>query len=237
MTPVQPVTGPALPPPLPATADAVRAGVLGAEHVEVIRRVITTLPPEVPVEERDKAEQTLVDAARIIDPVAVAKLGRTVHAVLDQDGRPPTDTQLRHPVNELRWVIRGNGTLDLKGRLAAEGAALLTGVLSPLAKPRPATDGDRDPRTPAERHGDALVDALRLAANSGDLPTEGGERPTLIVTIPSTPSATTPRHNNHPHPNQNPSRSHRPSRPHRPPRRQSPWTVPSFVDIWVVDCR
>jgi hypothetical protein len=54
VTPVQPVTGPALPPPLPATADAVRAGVLGAEHVEVIRRVITSLPPDVPSKSASK---------------------------------------------------------------------------------------------------------------------------------------------------------------------------------------
>jgi hypothetical protein len=171
VTTVQPVTGPALPPPLPATAEAVRSGALGAEHVEAIRRVISTLPPEVPVEEREKAEQTLVEAAHIVDPMAVAKLGRTVHAILDQDGRPPTEAERRNPVNELRWVTHANGILHLKGRLAAEGAALLNSVLSPLAKPRPANDGERDPRTPAERQGDALVDALRLAANSGDLPT------------------------------------------------------------------
>lgn len=56
-------------------------------------------------------------------------------------------------------------------------------MLNPLAKPRPATDGEPDPRTRAERYGDALVDALRLAAISGQLPAEGGERPTLLITI------------------------------------------------------
>jgi hypothetical protein len=61
---------------------------------------------------------------------------------------------------------------------------LLDSILSPLAKPRPAVNGQPDPRTRAERQGDALVEAMRLAANSGDLPTEGGERPTLIVTLP-----------------------------------------------------
>jgi len=114
----------------------------------------------------------------------VTKLGRTIQARLDQDGQPPTDTELRNPINELRWTTRRNGDIDFKGRLAPEGAELLTTVLGPLAKPRPTTDGQRDTRSHPERYGDALVDLLRLAANTGQLPTEAGERPTLLVTIP-----------------------------------------------------
>lgn len=180
---VQPVSGPSLPPPLPATAEAVRAGAIGAEHVEVIRRVITTLPAHVDTEDRESAEQTLVQAARTLDPGAIAALGRTLHTALDQDGQPPNDTEPHKPINELRWHTRANGDVELKGRLGVEGGALLATVLGPLAKPRPATDGQPDPRTRAERHGDALIDALRLALNSGQLPTEAGERPTLLVTI------------------------------------------------------
>jgi hypothetical protein len=184
VTAVQPVTGPVLPPPLPATAEAVRAGAVGPEHVEVIRRVITALPPEVDPAERELAERTLAEAACTLDPGAVGKLGRTIKARLDQDGQPPSEAELRNPINELRWTTRRNGEIDFRGRLGAEGAELLTTVLGPLAKPRPAADGERDARSHAERYGDALVDLLRLAANSGQLPNEGGERPTLLVTIP-----------------------------------------------------
>jgi uncharacterized protein DUF222 len=183
-TAVHPVTGPALPPPLPAAAEAVRAGTIGAEHLEAIRRTIKDLPPHLAPVDRDVVEQTLVEAAQALDPVAVAQLGRTLVARLDQDGRPPSDPPPQPVGNELRWVTGGNGELRLKGHLGAEGAALLTSVLSPLAKPRPAAEGVPDPRTCAERQGDALVEALRLAAGSGDLPSEGGERPTVIVTMP-----------------------------------------------------
>ena len=183
ITPVPSVSGPPLPPPLSATAAAVRAGAIGAEHVEAIRRTMVALPPEVPREDRDLAEKTLVDAAHQFDPAAVGKLGRAIQARLDQDGRPPTEAELREPVNELRWVTRRNGDLELKGRLSPEGGALLTTVLSPLAKPRPADEGTPDRRTTAERHGDALVDALRLLVANGQLPSEAGERPTLQVTV------------------------------------------------------
>jgi hypothetical protein len=134
-------------------------------------------------EVRESAERILVEAAQSADATAVARLGRELRARLDQDGHPPTDTELLRPPNELRWVTRPNGDLVFKGRLAAEDAAWMTTVVSPLAKPRPAADGVPDPRTTAERQGDALAQALRLAASCGDLPDEGGERPTVVVTV------------------------------------------------------
>ena len=183
VTAVQPVRGPPLPPPLPATAEAVQAGAVGPEHVDVIRKVISALPPETDPTDRELAERTLAEAARTLAPAAIAKLGRAVHARLDQDGRPPTDIELRNPVNELHWSTQRNGDVQFKGRLAAEGAALLTAVLGPLAKPRPALDGERDARTKAERNGDALVEVLRRLVRSGQLPDDGGEKPNLLITI------------------------------------------------------
>jgi Domain of unknown function (DUF222)/HNH endonuclease len=185
VTAVCAVAGPELPPPLPAVAGAVRTGEIGAEHLEVIRRTVKDLPSHLAPADREVVEQTLVEAARSLDSVAVGRLGRTLVARLDQDGRPPDDDMSPQPAgNELRWVTRRDGGLVFKGRLGAEGAALLTSVLSPLAKPQPAADGVPDPRSGAERQGDALVQALRLAANSTDLPSEGGERPTVVVTMP-----------------------------------------------------
>jgi len=177
------VSGPPLPPPLPATAKAVRAGSINAEHVETIRRVIGELSPEVAVVEREAAEHTLVEAAHTLGPVAIGKLGRAIQARVDQDGRRPSEAEPGRPGNELRWHSHHNGTLEFRGRLAAEGAALWTTALGPLAKPQPATAAGPDPRTRAERHGDALVDALRRLVTAGDLPTEGGERPNVLVTV------------------------------------------------------
>jgi Domain of unknown function (DUF222) len=152
--------------------------------LDVVQRTLADLPPAVSIEAREHAEQVLVEAAQTVDAVALGMLGRQIRARLDQDGAPPTETELLHPSNELRMTRCPSGHLKFTGRLDVEGAALLTTVLSPLAKPKPAEDCTPDPRSTAERHGDALVEVLRLAANCGDLPTEGGERPTIVVTVP-----------------------------------------------------
>ena len=183
IAPVPAIGGPPGPAPMPATADAVRAGAIGAEHVEMIRRTMVALPADTDPVERELAEKTLVDAAYELGPAAIAKLGRAIQDRLDQDGRPPTEAELQQPVNELRWITRRNGDLQFTGRLCPEGATLLTTVLSPLAKPRPADQGIPDLRSVAERDDDALLEALQLIANSGRLPTEAGERPNLVVTI------------------------------------------------------
>jgi hypothetical protein len=149
----------------------------------VIRRSMVALPPETDLQVRELVEKTLVDAAHTAGPAAIGALGRALVARLDQDGHPPTDTELRHPVNELRWVTRRGGDIEFNGRLCAEGGALLTTVLSPLAQPRPAVDGALDLRSPGERNGDALMEALRTVVRCGQLPSEAGEPPNLLITI------------------------------------------------------
>jgi hypothetical protein len=116
VTAVPTVTGPVLPAPLPVAAQAVAEGAIGAEHLEVVRRVVKELPPDLTPATRQIVEQTLVQAARVVDPVAVAQLGRTLLARLDQDGQPPRDDAPPRSGNELRWTSRRDGGLDLKGR-------------------------------------------------------------------------------------------------------------------------
>jgi len=178
------LTGPELPPLLAATADALTDGELGVEHAEIIRRTLADLPPEITQTQRDTAETALVDAACQIGPAGLAAMTRELRARLDQDGRPPTDAELRHSRNELRYVTKANGRLTFKGELDPEGAGWFTAVIGPLAAPKPATDEGPDPRGLPERQGDALVEALRLAATCNQLPADGGERPTLLITLP-----------------------------------------------------
>lgn len=86
----------------------------------------------------------------------------------------------------LRFVAdlrdRGGG-YELRGWLDREAAEIVRSALSPLAAPRPTTDVEVDLRDAAQRDADALVDLAQRALGGGELPTEGGERPQVVVTV------------------------------------------------------
>jgi hypothetical protein len=184
VTEVALVSGGTVHAPLPLTAVAVRDGVLGAEHLDVIGKALSGLPSHVLPEQREAAERILVQAGAELDGHTLARVGARVRTALDQDGAPPAEAELAHPVNELRFTTRRNGRLAFSGELEPEAGALLQAVLSPLAKPRPSSAAGPDLRSAAERHGDALVDIVQLAANSDGLPSEAGEKPHVLVTVP-----------------------------------------------------
>lgn len=167
----------------PETAQAFGEGAIGLEHVDVLTDILGEIPGEVPPDERAGYEKTLVELAREVDPAAVRKAGRHLLDRLNADGHPPTDDELRTPDRELLWQWR-DGKLKFTGFLDLESGELLETLLSPLAKPRPADDGEPDTRTLGHRQGDALAELLDAAARCADLPTEAGETPALIVTVP-----------------------------------------------------
>ncbi len=166
----------------PTTGQAYLEGAIGAEHVDALVDILGQIPGDVPADERAGYEKTLVELARQAGPFAVRKAGRHLIERLNQDGQEPTDEKLVTPRRELRWQWRQD-TLKFTGFLDTESGQLLETLLSPLAKPRPAEDGQRDARTVAERQGDALAELLELTQRAGALPIEAGERPTLIVTM------------------------------------------------------
>jgi hypothetical protein len=65
----------------------------------------------------------------------------------------------------------------------AELTELLLTHCDALAKPRPETDGVRDPRTAGQRRHDALLDALKLNLRAQQLPSIGGITATLVMTM------------------------------------------------------
>jgi hypothetical protein len=133
---------------------------------------------------REDVEATLVRTAHSADARTISKLGRMILERLDQDGPEPRDADLTPQPNELRTHTTRDGRMRFTGDIDAEAAALFTELLGPLAKPRPTNTDGRDPRSTPERLGDAFVDILRLAAGNDDVPSQGGEKPTVVVTVP-----------------------------------------------------
>lgn len=128
-----------------------------------------------------QAEQTLAHAAGRFDPAALTRIGERLLAYLNPDGAEPTDEpeQLR----ALRVHTRPDGTVTLNGKLDPEGGARVLEVLNSLNGRRPPVDGIPDQRSRARRDADALVEAMSGLLDEGQLPTRGGQRPHLVLTM------------------------------------------------------
>ncbi len=194
----------------PRLAAAVTAGLANVSQCAVIGRVLDDVPdvhcPEAePTDgaapndaaEVDRANDTLVDevetallreAARF-EPKILARLGERILAHINPE---LADQRLRERLEREERLARtrrgftmspdGLGGIRLSGRLDVEAAATIQAAISPLIAP--VTDANApDPRTPAARRADALVDICRLALRTGDLPTDGGQPAHLTVTI------------------------------------------------------
>ncbi|MGH3933648.1 MAG: DUF222 domain-containing protein [Pseudonocardiaceae bacterium] len=181
MLPGRGLGGAPVEPRLPATAVAVAEHAVGAADVAVIRSVLARVPPHIGQGRRAEVEAELARQARRLDAGQLAVLGTRILAYLDQDGPRPTE----HPETRRRFSFHDrDGGYELRGWLDREAAEIVRSALSPLAAPRPVTDTEVDLRDAAQRDADALVDLAQRALADGELPTEGGERPQVVVTVP-----------------------------------------------------
>lgn len=175
------VTGQELPAALPATAAGLAAGAIGPGHLRVITATLRRIPPATPPEEVARAEQSLATTARRFDPAALTRIGERILAHLDPDGPEPAEEPERQ--RELRVHARPDGAVCLDGHLDSEGGARVLEVLGSLNGRRAPIDGVPDTRSPARRDADALVEAMTRLLDEGELPTRGGQRPPLVLTM------------------------------------------------------
>jgi hypothetical protein len=164
---------------LPVAGQAARDGEISSEHLRVIHKHVAALPDSVGDEQRADVERRLVLQARIAPPRAVDAKGKELRGRMGIG-----DEDWVRPRNELRCRVRADGRLIGRFDLAAENGALFQAALSPLSKPEPAVDGVADQRSTVERWGDAFAELIRIAVQGKDMPTEGGEKPHIAVTVP-----------------------------------------------------
>lgn len=183
LAPRQSLIGETLPPRCPATAAAFAAGEISAAAVRIVTDAMRRMPAGVHPETEAEIEQTLAGHARRFEPRPLAQITHRVLAHLDPDGPAPTEAP-PPPARELHLRPNDDGSLRLDGHLDNEAAAIVRTVLDSLNGRRPDTDpAGPDERTLAQRNGDALVEACSMLLDDAVLPTSGGQRPHLVVTI------------------------------------------------------
>ncbi|WP_284747001.1 HNH endonuclease signature motif containing protein [Amycolatopsis sp. RTGN1] len=172
---------------LPGVRAALAAGEIGPAHAVEIVKVLRQTPPTVSPEQVAAHEQTLLEPARQAIPSTVRKAGQRLLGYWDLDGTEPRDREeeLARPRREFRYSWTRDGRMKFSGEFDSEAGQLAEGLFVPLARPDPADEhGNPDPRTMAERQGDAVAAIFDLAARAENLPVRAGERAVATVTIP-----------------------------------------------------
>ncbi|WP_370963803.1 DUF222 domain-containing protein [Amycolatopsis sp. cg9] len=157
----------------PATGVAALTGRLSTPMIDTIVEALTRIPAE----HRDTAEADLLAFAADNGHRQVAALGARIVAHLDPGGPEPAT-----PARELSLRRKRTGMWELSGRFDDETGTRASALLDALAERRSADDGP-DLRSPQDRYGDAFSDAVDLALNSPELPTQAGERAHVMVAV------------------------------------------------------
>jgi Domain of unknown function (DUF222) len=190
------LTGETLAPQLSATSEAQRDGLIGNEHVTVIRGFFRRLPDGVDLFTRQSAEADLANKATQYRPDELAKYALVLMDCLNPDGNFSDEDRARR-----RGIVVGRQEFDgmsrISGYLNPEMRATVDAVLAKLAAPgmcnsddeAPVVDGDpcedtrrRDTRSQAQRNHDGLLAGLRGLLMSGKLGQHNGLPTTIVVT-------------------------------------------------------
>ncbi|NKS38046.1 DUF222 domain-containing protein [Rhodococcus hoagii] len=185
----------------PEIADAFNAGDISAEHASLIGKFCETPPRGMPNEALGSCRKVLLDAAS--GPAATTTTVRTcisrLERIFESDELPPSEDTER---NEFHASKTLNGRVSVKGDLDAVTGEMLLTALSSLTKPRNLLDDPAEKRTPARQRADAFAEILRRYLDSGDAPTEGGERPHLSLHVNASDLARSESAHEWTHPNE-----------------------------------
>jgi Domain of unknown function (DUF222)/HNH endonuclease len=175
-----------------AVRSALAAGDLNIEQAGCVATALAELPLDATVSTRVLAERLLVDEGALHGPPALTRLG---HRILDRIDPEAANRKLAQTLEReerearrLRSATRfsdGHGSVFYKLRVPVGDDAMIWPVLDTLAAPEPAlgTSGGLDTRNPQQRLADAFVEAFRRVQLDGGLPSAGGDRPRVLISI------------------------------------------------------
>ncbi|MGE2691234.1 DUF222 domain-containing protein, partial [Mycolicibacterium pulveris] len=187
-------------PALPETAAAARHGLIGAEHVDIVRDTIAKLPDTATAAERARFDLELTGVAVAERPDVLRREAATLLAEFDAThDDAPTRERSRKARSEFvlgpqdaDGMSRGRFCVDPEARAYLEilFAKLARPGMCNSADPIPTVDGDPDPvaaatdtRTTGQRQHDAIKAGLRALLASGELGQHRGLPVTAIITM------------------------------------------------------
>ena len=175
-------------------AEALAAGEIHPEQVEVIVRALDELPDTVPAETRRLAEQHLIEQAQHFGPQELRLLGRRILDVVAPDlyedhERRRLEEEERRARRTTRLIRQRRGDGSTLFRITVPDAAadrLLTylhAFTSPRRKSTDTEPGDGSERVPHDVQLGLAFCALLERLDPARLPVHGGDATTVVVTV------------------------------------------------------
>ena len=162
------------------------ATITGAVSVPAALTVVSEfarLKPRLREEAAPTVLQGLLDMGIADGPKGVRSLRPALLAAHGADGEFQADADTAERLVSLsRPSTDELGALTYQLILDPVGAAALEAAIGPLSAPVPGPDGERDPRSPQLRRGQALIEVCRRATSAGDRP-PSGVKTTLMLTM------------------------------------------------------
>jgi len=159
----------------PLIIDAMKGGLVSESWAEQLMSWSDALrDPELTAKMDDILLAGALAGLELSDLQGLYEEVRALTAPPDGDGKEPRDRGV-----DLVTTLDGSGVL--RGDLTPEATALLKAGLDAYAKH---TAGADDDRTYSERAHDALVQLLKIALRSGDVPQSNGQDTTAMVHLP-----------------------------------------------------
>lgn len=176
---------------LPLIRDALREGLISLSQAQAIADALQRAAGSLDTAGLIKCQQELLKQADALGPAELRVLAVRLCELLDPAGaeaaeaaRLAAEERRARRLRALRLNPNGHGAMVLTGKLPlAEGSQLLAQLeaLQPSLESYHDTDEPRPGRE--ARMADALVLLSQIAANSGELPNRGLDRPHIIITL------------------------------------------------------
>jgi hypothetical protein len=157
-------------------------GSVAEAAVRVITGTIDKLPDAVRCEKDVEVEEFLLKQAQILDLDGLRQVARRLELTLDPDGTLK-DAKYRDRQRDVRFTVRPDGSSFGQFEATAELTERFRTFFDATARPKPETDGQKDPRTTGQRRHDAVLDGLKLLARAELLPDAGGVTTTVTLVM------------------------------------------------------
>ncbi|WP_434122448.1 DUF222 domain-containing protein [Paenarthrobacter nitroguajacolicus] len=174
-------------------ANALSSALVPSRSATIISTALDTVRQLTDEDTITRMEHALTTTAMESDPDFVTKMTKRWTDVIDQDGAEPSEEVLRQLQGAFLRRRRRHGLHHLEIFATAEQYETLTTAMNTATNPRLTTGNnptddkpsgpDLDRRSRAQKLLNGLVGACALAMTTGKLPSNGGLRPQLTVTI------------------------------------------------------